>query len=121
MTTPFGYHYRVDARGIDAKRMTAKHVRDFFEALAPAIGMTIWRGQDMHPMIASYGSDPSNAGVTGFCPILTSNFSIHCVDATGCMDLDVFSCKQFKKSVVDRVVCEFFMPRVQLRTTFDVR
>ncbi len=121
-TKPFGWHYSLDAHNCEYALISdIENVQIFFVFLAKNIGMTIYWGKDLKMMCEKYGNDKSNIGITGFCPILTSNFTIHTVFDTCSIYLDVFSCKYFETNKINECVELFFSPKGKVKSNFTVR
>jgi len=118
---PFGYHLSLDAYECDGNTMLDEGlVRRFLKTLASSIKMKIHESDRMSVQVEVFGNSPKTLGVTGWCPLTDSGITIHTVNATGNLYLDVFSCCQYDCSMVERVVTDFFEP-AQMRTNYRVR
>jgi len=107
----FGYEYILDAYSCDKEAiLNVNNVKLFLRELIHDIGMQIYYHEDLHMQVHKYGNDKSNYGITGISPILTSSITIHTVEYTGNLYLNVFSCKCFNIQKVDKCVSRFFKP-----------
>ena len=102
----WGKHLTIDCGGCSSAITNKEVVKAFVRYLVARIEMKafgdIW--------IESFGEEEDKAGFTFFQPIMTSNISGHCVDATGELYLDVFSCKEFDEAIVEDIVRQIFEP-----------
>lgn len=77
--------------------MSEEALKNWLKELVEKIDMKILNGPH-----ATYLDKEGNRGVTGVCIIETSHIAIHVWDeeSPGLIQLDVYSCKDFDKSVV---------------------
>jgi len=115
----FGYEYIVDAYSCDKDSiLNINTVKLFFRELIQKIGMQMYYHEDLHMQVHVFGNDKTNYGITGFVPILTSSITIHTVELTGNIYLNVFSCKRFSPNKVDECVDKFFKPNKMKRLAY---
>lgn len=100
----WGYHLTLDVGGCDLGKITdPKNIENFAKQLVKDIDMVAYG----EPQIVNFGSG-NKAGYTLVQLIETSNICAHFVNESQTMYLDVFSCKDFDPSVVDKLVYEYF-------------
>lgn len=80
-------------------------IRGFTKKLVKDIDMVAYG----EPQVVMFGTG-NKKGYTLVQLIETSNICAHFVEETNDMYLDVFSCKTFEKSTVEKVVQDFFKP-----------
>ena len=103
----WGYHLSMDCYEADIASITdGKHIADFAKTLVDRIDMKAYG----EPQVIHFGEDDKQ-GFTLVQLIETSNICAHFCDDTGNFYLDVFSCKEFKTSVVEDIVNEYFSPK----------
>lgn len=87
---------------------------EWVTALAHQLGMTL-----MAPPQAAYSDVSGNRGVTAVALITTSHISIHLWDETqpAELQLDVYSCKAYRKEIVFDAIKERFLP-INIRYKF---
>lgn len=103
----WGYHLSMDCYEADITSITdGKHIADFAKTLVDRIDMKAYG----EPQVIHFGEDDKQ-GFTLVQLIETSNICAHFCDDTGNFYLDVFSCKEFKPSVVEDIVKEYFSPK----------
>ena len=84
---------------------SASHITMFSKKLVKEIDMIPYG----EPQVVHFG-EGNKAGYTLTQLITTSNITAHFVEEDNSIFLDVFSCKEFDKEVVKKVVNEFFEP-----------
>jgi hypothetical protein len=111
----WGKHLTLDCKGCGSFITNKEVVSGFVRYLVARIGMKAYG-----PLwIESFGEGEDKAGFTFFQPIMTSNIVGHCVDATGELYLDVFSCKDFDEALVEGIVRQMFEPeKITSRTVY---
>ncbi|MFP3952400.1 MAG: S-adenosylmethionine decarboxylase [Candidatus Bathyarchaeia archaeon] len=99
-----GYHLMLD--GVLNKDVTRGIVEEILSSLPAEIDMKILEG----PIIVE--GLPGNPGWTGFVIIDKSHISIHTFEEGDKISIDVYSCKPFKKDVVE----EYLMDTLPLKS-----
>jgi len=122
MNKIFGYEYIVNASSCDLQSISSVLiVKLFIIELIDDIDMQLYYHENLKMQVHKYGNDKSNFGITGFAPILTSSITIHTVESTGNIYLNMFSCKLFNTNKVDKCIRIFFKPDGSIRGTFTRR
>jgi len=102
----WGYHLILNAKNCLAPAIrSADMIRGFTKTLVKDIDMVAY-GQ---PQVVMFGTG-NKKGYTLVQLIETSNICAHFVEESNDMYLDVFSCKTFEKSTVERIVRDYFNP-----------
>src|SRR5512137_1461518 len=102
----WGYHLMLDCSKCLPSSIRLKgNIHDFTKTLVKKIDMVPYG----EPQIVMFGSG-NKKGYTLVQLIETSNICAHFVEETDDMYLDVFSCKTFEKSTVERIVQDYFKP-----------
>lgn len=99
----WGYHLIINASGCSDAIKDKKVISKFTKQLVKDIDMVAYG----KPQIIHFGTG-NKAGYTLVQLIETSNICAHFVEETMDMYLDVFSCKDFDRTVVERLVKEYF-------------
>ena len=100
----WGKHLILDAAGCSPKMIRCPIViGQFARTLVKRIDMIPYG----EPQVVKFGSG-GKEGYTLVQLIETSNITAHFVDENNSMYLDVFSCKDFDREVVEEAVKEFF-------------
>jgi len=100
----WGYHTIIDASECDYELITNyTNVYNFAKQLVNDIDMVAYG----EPQIVDFGSG-DKAGFTLVQLIETSNICCHFVNELNELYLDVFSCKEYDSSVVEKLVREYF-------------
>jgi S-adenosylmethionine/arginine decarboxylase-like enzyme len=103
-----GYHLILNAKKcVPYTIRSAPYIRDFSKRLVKEIDMIPYK----NPQVVMFGTG-NKQGYTLVQLIETSNITAHFVEETNAMYLDVFSCKQFDKEVVEKIVQETFDPKI---------
>lgn len=108
----FGYHYILDCSnctGINDEL----NIRAFCKELIDNINMIAVGNLQIEYLLE--GCD--NEGYSLLQLIVTSNITAHFVTKTGAGYIDVFSCKKFNRSIVDKTVKKYFNPK-KIKKTF---
>lgn len=74
----------------------------FLNRLPGLIGMSILKGPEV------VVGTPDNPGITGFVVINFSHISVHTFTDYGQALVDIFSCREFDRSVAIKAVLEYF-------------
>lgn len=102
----WGYHLIVNARNCLAPAIRSGDlIRGFTKTLVKDIDMVAYG----EPQVVMFGTG-NKKGYTLVQLIETSNICAHFVEETNDMYLDVFSCKEFEKTTVERIVNNYFKP-----------
>lgn len=112
---PWGYHLIVDGYEPNDAVCDPDKVKKFFDDLIVALDM-----KSLGPLIAGVVDEPDNKGVSAMQMITTSHIAFHSDEIGDAFYLDVFSCKEFDKSVVTHIVRATFEPE-HIETTELVR
>lgn len=102
----WGFHFIADCGGCDQRLMSDReNVEHWIKKLVKDIDMQPIGEPRIEYTAAEF---PDKAGFTVVQVIVTSSIVAHFVDGLGQIYLDVFSCKTFDPSVVERSVQESF-------------
>jgi S-adenosylmethionine/arginine decarboxylase-like enzyme len=102
----WGYHLALDiGKCYSPSIRCTKHITAFTKTLVKEIDMKAYG----EPLIVHFG-EGNKSGYTLIQLIETSNIAGHFCEETDDLYLDVFSCKEFDKEVVKKVVNQYFMP-----------
>jgi len=110
----WGYHLILDVAGCDIKKISdPSYIKKTVEELVKEIDMVPFGECRMeHFGKSSYDENGvSLAGWTAVQLIETSSIILHMCDATGDGYIDVFSCKIFDPSVVEKFIQNKFLPK----------
>ncbi len=103
----WGHHLILDCSTCCAESIRSfETIKSFSKNLVSKIEMVSFG----EPLIVHFG-DGNKAGYTLVQLIETSNICCHFVEETNDMYLDVFSCKPFDPSDVERMVYQYFTPQ----------
>ena len=105
----WGYHSVFDCWDCDRTAIQDKNtVRNFITTLVKDIDMV----PIGNPQISqtAIGQDDKE-GFTAIQIIETSSITAHFINSTGCLYLDVFSCKKFDREIVQMLIKQFFNPK----------
>ena len=108
---PFGYSYYLDMYGClpttaDDMELTYR----FLERLVDVLGMTRMSAPFVIHGPTDHGVElyPDKSGVSGWVPLIESGIQIHSLEPSHFITLDVYSCKEFKQSIVFQLAKEYF-------------
>jgi S-adenosylmethionine/arginine decarboxylase-like enzyme len=106
-----GRHVKVLGRGAAARLGDAKTVETMLRDLVDVLGMRLLDRPHMYEVeleIQKLGAEPfeDEGGVTGVCVLSTSHCSIHTWPLRPFFVLDVYSCRDFDASKVERHLFE---------------
>jgi len=104
---PQGRHIKVLGRGAADRLGDAKNVEAMLRELIDILGMRILGAPHMYEVeteIAKLGVEPfeDEGGVTGVCVLSTSHCAIHTWPLRPFFVMDVYSCRDFDPSLVER-------------------
>lgn len=111
----YGKELILDLEGCNPKKMTRINIEDFMIVLCDTIDMErcalhFW---DYEGYPEEYKKAPAHLkGISAIQFITTSNITIHTLDELNKVFLNVFSCKNFKNSVVEETTIEFFNGKI---------
>jgi S-adenosylmethionine/arginine decarboxylase-like enzyme len=112
----WGWHLSVDASQCNLAKITdGENIRNFSNQLVKDIDMVAYG----EPQIINFGSGDKQ-GYTLVQLIETSNICAHFANELNAIFLDVFSCKEFDKETVKRLVVEYF-DAGELQTYYNER
>jgi len=110
----WGYHLILDCKNCNIESINNDStIRNFVSTLVERIDMQVHGAPQIELLLP--GTD--NEGYSLLQMITTSNITAHFVNKTGNAYIDIFSCKQFKTSIVVHTVEEFFSPKF-IKTTY---
>jgi S-adenosylmethionine/arginine decarboxylase-like enzyme len=102
----WGYHHIANIAGCYPKSIrSATNIKKFCNELVKNIRMVPYGA----PQIVMFG-EGNKKGYTLVQLIETSNICAHFVEETNDIYLDVFSCKEFDKAIVNQTVHKYFRP-----------
>ena len=105
----WGQHLILDFSGCPGDHLRDEsNIRDWLKELVSAIDMRAY-GEPLIEHFASHSFEA--AGFTAIQLIETSNISAHFAENLGEAYIDVFSCKQFDRSVAIDISRRFFKPQ----------
>ncbi len=124
MNKPYGYELILDMYGCNKLEFTRNSIEAFFHTLCTAIDM---KREDLH--FWDYAGDPegcTNApahlkGISAVQFISTSNITIHTLDVTRTVYLNIFSCKKYDPKEVQRIAENWFKATEKSTSTFIKR
>lgn len=106
----YGTELILDMKGGDPKKFTRVQIEVFMKELCDLLGM---ERADLH--FWDYDNEEEKAeapdhlcGTTAIQFIYTSNITIHTLDRTGSVMLNIFSCKSFDHEEATRFCISFF-------------
>lgn len=103
----WGYHYMAEYAACNYEKITNKeNVIAFTKELVSAIDMIAYG----EPQVINFGTG-NKAGFTLIQLIETSNIAAHFCNETGDVYLDVFSCKNFDKNIVNYIFNKYFQSK----------
>lgn len=113
----WGYHLVMDCKSCDISAVTNPDlITKFVKELVVAIDMVPYG----EPQVVHFAKDdPEKAGWTAIQLIETSNIMIHFLDK-GDAYFDLFSCKPYDVTVVDKLFRQYFNP-ASIRPTILTR
>ena len=106
----YGKELILDLHNCKFERVTQDYLTCFLEELVARIGMqaeklTFWEYDDEEEY---HNASPHLKGISGVQFISTSNITIHALDEMKRVYLNIFSCKDFKSSIVKEYAIEYF-------------
>ncbi len=101
----YGQHLIATALGCNDAILSIEDLTQFLKVIADEIDMVRYG----EPIVARFGGG-IETGISGVQLIETSAIVIHTNDAHRDMYLDVFSCKEFEESTVQKVLNDFLVP-----------
>ena len=112
----WGYHLMLDcSRCVPTTIRSKVNIENFAKHLVQRIDMVPFG----EPQVQHFGSG-NKAGYTLVQLIETSNITAHFVEENNSLYLDVFSCKSFDPSDVEKIVNNYFCP-IERNRTFMIR
>jgi S-adenosylmethionine decarboxylase len=106
MSNFWGYHLILDCSGCDESKMKNRdNVYHWISNLVEDIDMEPI-GEPRIEYTAEH--DENKAGFTVVQVIVTSSITAHFIDKLGHIYLDVFSCKEFDQSIIEKSVKNYF-------------
>lgn len=108
-----GRHVKLVGYGDPARLGSVDGVRAFLVALVASVGMRPLGALVLHDVaidLAKMNVEPfeDEGGVTGIVVLSTSHCAIHTWPARAYMVLDLFSCRTFDSTEVERIVADAF-------------
>jgi S-adenosylmethionine/arginine decarboxylase-like enzyme len=111
LKVPYGFELIMDLHNCDASTFNRSSLRKYFIKVCKAIDMKrcelyFW---DDYGVPAKEKQDlPHTKGTSAVQFILTSNITIHTLDLLNAAYVNIFSCKQFDKTVAEEITKEWF-------------
>ncbi len=118
----FGKELILDLYDCDISRFTRKDIRNYFKKLCEQIDMvretlTWWDyygiPKEEQPL------EEHLRGTSAVQFIRTSNITIHTLEMTGCIYLNIFSCKDYDENKVKQFSEEWFKGKISKSTVVD--
>lgn len=111
---PYGFELIMDLHGCDASKFNRKSIEQYMIAVCEAIGMErqqlyFWDCEGVP--VEKLHAEPHLVGTSAVQFITTSNIVIHTLDLLASVYINVFSCKEFDRSVAERLTREWFNAR----------
>jgi len=111
----WGYHSILNIAGCNQRSIRcSKHIALFSKELVKRIDMEAYG----KPKIIMFGTG-NKKGYTLVQLIHTSNITAHFCEEDNAIFLDVFSCKPYNKIEIEKVVDEYFEPKVIYTNYFE--
>lgn len=107
----YGKELILDLHGCDPSKFNRDSITLYFNALCELIDM---EAHDLHfwddegVPEEEKQTDPQTKGTSAIQFIMTSNITIHALDLLESVYINVFSCKDFQKEVVERFSVDWF-------------
>ena len=112
----FGVELIIDMHNCDESLFTKELLTKYFIELCELIDMT--RHGD--PMFwIEYGKEPHLSGISAVQFIRTSNIVIHTLDKLKAVYVNIFSCKDFDKTIAEEFTKQFFKAEKITSTSVD--
>ena len=116
----YGKELILDLHKCDPKTFTRKNIEKFFAHLCYRIDMEkcelfFWDDEGLPPEECQ--TDPRLKGISAVQFIMTSNITIHTLDLMERVYLNIFSCKDFKSSIVKETALSYFGGEIVNATT----
>lgn len=118
----YGKELIIDMSGCNVAKFTRKLIRAYFKQLCELIDMKpedVYFWDDYHVPLARRQTDPKTKGTTAIQFILTSNITIHTLDLTGMVFINIFSCKWYDTELADRFTRIFFRAKEHKATIIE--
>jgi len=108
---PYGKELILDLHNCNPNKFNRKDIETYFRVLCDKIDMEkceffFWDDVDVPE--DEKQTDPHLKGTSAIQFIMTSNITIHTLDLLGKVYLNIFSCKDFKSSIVKEFSEEWF-------------
>jgi len=118
----FGKELILDLHNCDTSKFTRKHIRNYFKKLCELIDMV----RETLTWWDYYGVPKEDLpleehlrGISAVQFIRTSNITIHTLDLTGDIYLNIFSCKDYDENKVKQFSKEWFRGKITKSTVVD--
>ena len=107
----YGFELIIDLHGCNVLTFSRKSLRCYFKKLCKAIDMQrcklcFW--DDVGVPEEEKQTSPHTKGTSAVQFILTSNITIHTLDLTGAVYVNIFSCKTYDKELAEQITKEWF-------------
>ena len=111
ITKTYGYELILDIHNCNPKTFNRDNLKGFFETLCDAIKMEacdlhFW--DDVGVPEEERQTEPHTKGTSAVQFILTSTIVIHTLDLLEKVFINIFSCKEFDKSVAEKISVDWF-------------
>ena len=110
-TKPYGYELILDLHGCSANTFTREKLNHYFSELCDLIEMErcethFW--DDVGVPVKDRQTSPHTKGTSAVCFILTSSIVVHTLDELKAVYVNVFSCKKFNPTLVEKFTEQWF-------------
>lgn len=108
---PYGKELILDLHNCDPSTFNRKSIEDYFTKICKKIDMEqcelyFWDDEGLSPEECQ--TEPHLKGTTAVQFIMTSNITIHTLDIMKRVYLNIFSCKDFKSTIVKEHTVNWF-------------
>lgn len=112
-TAPYGFELILDLHACDRATFTRSHLHQYFTKLCQLIDMEkcevyVHYWDDVGVPVKDQQTSPHTKGTSAVCFILTSSIVIHTLDELKAVYVNVFSCKQFDPTLVEKFTEQWF-------------
>jgi len=108
---PYGHELIVDLKNCNPKKFNRGDITFYLENLCDLIDMELCQihfWDDLYLPDEEKQTDPKTKGTSVIGFILTSNITIHTLDDLGNVYLNIFSCKEFDRNLVEKFSKDWF-------------
>lgn len=120
--TNYGKELILDLHNCDVRMFNRKHLKQYFKALCNEIDMQrcklCW-WDDLHTPETEKQTLPHTKGTSAVQFILTSNITIHTLELTKTVYVNIFSCKDFDSQKAELLTKKYFKGDIKQSLTID--